>query len=125
MMFRSRTILIAALAVGIVLAAFGVWVQPPALRLSDRYSAEERREITGVARRSALASVLLPLREGRYRDLWRWMSRNPWQTFHVMGNSGPNQLWLICGNPDAAAPMGYGVWFMTILNRRNGHWEGQ
>lgn len=124
-MLRSRTIWIAALALGIVLAGIVVWLQPPALRLSDRYSAEERREIVGVAKQVALTNVLVPIRQGRFRDLWRWMSRNPWQTFHVVGNSGPNQLWLICGNPDPAAPMGYAVWSMTVLNRRNGHWEVQ
>ena len=99
-----------------------VWLCPPAVRMSDRYSLEERREILTAAHRSALDVVFGRVKQGRFRELWRWMTRNPWQTFHVVGDNGPDGLWLICGNPDTTTPLGYVVWSQTLLTRRNGHW---
>ena len=102
-----------------------VWLRPPTVRVADRYSAEERQEIVGAATRSAHHSLIGQVLQGRFRELWRWMSRNPWRTFHVVGDGGRDQLWLICGNPDVNAPQGYVVWSQTVLTRKDGHWVAE
>ena len=121
-MRHNRTAWGLGFAACLVLAGVVLWLRPPTVRISDRYSVQERQEIVAAARRCALKNLARPVLQGGFSDLWSWVSRNPLQTFYVVRDDGQGQLLLICGNPNPNTPLGYDLWSQTVLKRKGGHW---